>query len=95
MVTLADFGIREVTDPGRIAAAEERLRDFSGSESLSLEQTIAATREIDAEREPASVATTAEKVLFFAACAGAIAYVGAKLFGSEKSSTRATDQSSD
>src|SRR5688572_13686748 len=84
MATLADFGIREVTDPGRIAAAEDRLRDFSGSQSLSLEQTIAATREMDAEREPASVATTAE-ILFFAACAGAIAYAGAKLFGHGRS----------
>jgi hypothetical protein len=97
MATLADFGIREVTDPGRIAAAENRLRDFSGSQSLTVEQTIAATREMDAEREPASVSTTAE-ILFFAACAGAIAYAGAKLFrqatSSEHSSTESFTQSS-
>jgi hypothetical protein len=88
MATLADFGIREVTDPGRIAAAEDRLREFSGSESLSLEQSVGTTREMDAERQSTSKGTSVETLMLgILAGAAVAAFVGTKLFGSQKSAS--------
>ena len=79
MPALADFGIHPVTDPARIAAAEQRLRDFSLSESLSVDQAIALTREHDAamDREHAAE-RPGENLLFWVAVAGALAYIASR-----------------